>query len=109
VARTQNSRFSAPRSCSLPRAPGWRAASRDFPEHLVAQVFLIEAVTPMPVVSFTGQQGEMGCRTVSQREERNLMSDEIVERTPRRIPALSLAAIAVALLLGLAEFSGAIT
>ena len=52
-------------------------------------------------MSSTGQTGEVGCRTVGQREERKHMSDETVQGTPRTYSGALLASIAVAILLGL--------
>jgi hypothetical protein len=62
----------------------------------------------MSAVSFIGQTGAMGCDTVSQSEERNQMTEEIdqeteerYQETPRTYSGALLAAIAVAILLGL--------
>ena len=52
-------------------------------------------------VSFIAQTWAMGCRTVGEREGSKHMRDEAVEGTPRTYSGALLAAIAVALLLGL--------
>jgi hypothetical protein len=55
----------------------------------------------MPVVSYIEQTRGVGRCTVSQSEERKHMQEEIVEETPRTNSGALLAAIAVAILLGL--------
>jgi hypothetical protein len=55
----------------------------------------------MPVVSYIEQTRGMGRFTVSQSEGRKHMQEEIVEETPRSNSGALLAAIAVAILLGL--------
>jgi hypothetical protein len=52
-------------------------------------------------VSYIAQTWGMGCCTVSQSEERQHMKDEVVQETPRTYSGALLAAIAVAILLGL--------
>ncbi len=55
----------------------------------------------MPLVSYLGQTGAMGIRTVSMGEGRKNMRDETVEGTPRTYFGALLAGIAVAMLLGI--------
>jgi uncharacterized protein HemX len=55
----------------------------------------------MPAVSYIEQTWGMGSCTVSQRKEGKHMTDEMVQETPRTYSGALLAAIAVAVLLGL--------
>ena len=55
----------------------------------------------MPPVSYIAQTRNVGCRTVSLRNERKHMRDEMVQGTPRTHSGALLAAIAVAMLLGM--------